>query len=288
MKLLLKRAAANDFCWSLLGSSLVKAANYAQQMRSLHRGAPHEVAAQAAVQRRIPDLVVRHGPFQGMKYPASTSVGSQLFPKLLGSYEREIAGIIEDICRTPYSEIVDIGCAEGYYAVGLAMRIPTASVYAYDTNSEAIRLCEQMAVLNGVDDRVAVGAFCDIEALKSIPFTERSLIISDCEGYEKVLFTEEMASFLTHHDLLIEVHDFLDLDTSAVLRERFKSSHDIHVVQSLDDIKKAQTYDGYDELEGYSLAERRTLVGEFRPAIMEWFYMQSRASKAGRASTSGS
>lgn len=42
----------------------------------------------------FPDLIVKHGPFKGMKYPAVKSVGSSLFPKLLGCYEKEIQGII--------------------------------------------------------------------------------------------------------------------------------------------------------------------------------------------------
>ena len=36
-----------------------------------------------------PNLTVLHGPFRGMRYPEMRSVGSALFPKILGSYERE-------------------------------------------------------------------------------------------------------------------------------------------------------------------------------------------------------
>ena len=114
-----------------------------------------------------------------MKYPDQKSVGSALIPKIVGSYESELHQIIGKICNTDYSEIVDIGCAEGYYAVGLAMRIPTARVYAYDINAKAIDLCRQMAQINNVADRVTTGSFCDINTLKSIPFTKKALIISD-------------------------------------------------------------------------------------------------------------
>ncbi len=61
------------------------------------------------------------GPFAGMAYVAR-AVGSAVVPKLVGSYEQELHGVLADIAQTPYMVVVDVGCAEGYYAVGLAAR----------------------------------------------------------------------------------------------------------------------------------------------------------------------
>jgi methylase of polypeptide subunit release factors len=120
-----------------------------------------------------------------MAYPQAAAVGSALFPKLLGSYERELHPWIERICRGQYTEIIDVGCAEGYYAVGLARRLPNVKVYAYDIDADARQLCKAMARLNGIADRVTVRGACDAEELLSIPISGRGLIISDCGGYEK-------------------------------------------------------------------------------------------------------
>ena len=38
------------------------------------------------------NLEVRTGPFAGMQYPQAKSAGSSLLPKILGSYEKELAG----------------------------------------------------------------------------------------------------------------------------------------------------------------------------------------------------
>jgi SAM-dependent methyltransferase len=210
-----------------------------------------------------------------MKYPESNSVGSGLYPKLLGSYEREIEAVLERICSTEYTEIVDIGCAEGYYTVGLAMRIKTAKVFAYDINEEAIRLCTKMARINNVSDRLVTGSFCDLDILKSIPLTKKALIISDCEGYEKELFTKESATILAPHDLLIEVHDLIDIEISSYIRKNFEATHEIEVYQSIDDINKARQYD-YEELKGFDLSARKLILAEKRKATMEWFYLRSR------------
>ncbi len=208
-----------------------------------------------------------------MKYAEATQISGMVFSKLLGSYEKELEPILERISKKKYSEIVNIGCAEGYYSIGFALINDGAKVFAYDTNKHAISLCNRMAKLNNVEHCLITGSFCDTEILKAIPFTNKGLIISDCEGYEKYLFTEEVVPLLANHDLLIEIHDCVDSTISSVIHKRFKHTHDIEVIKSIDDYTKAQVYK-YKELEKYNLEIRKTLLAENRVSIMEWYYMQ--------------
>jgi hypothetical protein len=153
--------------------------------------------------------------------------------------------------------------------------MPGVTVHAYDLDDDARRLCRQMAELNSVSSRVITGAFCDADRLKSIAFKGRALIISDCEGYEKQLFTEGVASFLAAHDVLVEIHDFIDIEISLRLRRVFAATHDIEVLESVDDIRKVHHY-AYDELEGLDLSARKEVLAERRPAAMQWFFMKTR------------
>lgn len=272
MKSLLKKFASrvikNDRFWTLFDATLLKVTRYAESKR---RNIKYHSVIDPAIQTLFPDLIVAHGPFQGMKYPKAQSIDN-LFSKLIGSYERELDSILEKICKTNYTEIVDIGCAEGYYAVGLTMRIPSATMFAYDIDEKAKALCVEMAKLNHVVQRIVMGTFCDANTLTSIPFKERGLIISDCEGYERNLFTTEIIPFLAHHDLLIEIHDLIDIEISSLIRKRFENTHHITSIQSIDDITKAHTY-FYKELSGYDLASRKILLAEDRSAIQEWFFL---------------
>lgn len=282
MKSLVKRslyhAVQNEILWTILNRTLIRAARYAKKERSISKNRPLLDKARAdAIVAISPNLEVKNGVFKGLKYPELRSVCSAICPKLLGSYEREIEPVLERICSDAYTEIVDIGCAEGYYAVGLAMRIGAAKVYAYDTDKQALRLCRDMAILNGVSDRLLTGTFCDLSTLKNISFSRKALIMSDCEGYEKKLFTRDAVELLVPHDLLIEIHDFIDIEISTQIREAFHETHEIEVYQSIDDIKKAQAYE-YKELRKFSLADRKAILAEGRPAIMEWFFMRSRQS----------
>jgi precorrin-6B methylase 2 len=219
----------------------------------------------------IEGMQVLHGPFKGLKYPGLKSVCSTIYPKLLGSYESELGPLIESLCQKNYSAIVDIGCAEGYYAIGFALRIPSARVYAFDTDDEALALCKKMADLNQTS--IKLGGFCDSKTLEKLDLGSKALIISDCEGYEAYLFSKELVRKLSQHDFLIESHDCINIQTTQILREAFADTHTIEEIQSVDDIIKAYTYN-YPELASFSLEDKRNFLHEGRPGTMRWLYLQ--------------
>ena len=206
-----------------------------------------------------------------MEFGGTVSAGSTLVPKILGSYERELHAVIARILATEHSDIVDIGCAEGYYAVGFAMLFPRAAVHAFDTSPRARRLCSEMARLNGVAERLILGGRCDDTTLERLALGDRALILSDCEGYEARLFTGRVAARLAAHDVLIEVHDALDPDLSKRLQALFEHTHDVTVVESIDDKRKLRN-GGFPEIAGYDTKTQHRLVSEGRHGLMEWLY----------------
>jgi hypothetical protein len=275
IKSIIYYAVKNDYSWAILRATLVRTSEYVKFVRRGIDGDDNKIISEA-IQSVCPGHAVKHGPFKGMKYPESKSVGSSLFPKLLGSYEKEIHPVIERICKRPYTEILDIGCAEGYYAVGLAIRIPTATVHAFDTNEEATRLCRSMAQSNDVDKRVITKSFCDENTLKTFPFTKRGLVFCDCEGYEKDLFTQDVIENLSKHDLLIEIHDGFDPSISSSIRQLFGKTHKLEVIDVLSDINRLRTSE-YVEMENFDLKTRYFLLAEWRRNSTEWFYLESKA-----------
>ena len=259
----------------LLDGSLVKAADFYRRNRMpVMEG---EVAAryEAMFRELVLELTVRSGPFQGMKYPGAEAAGSALIPKLLGSYERELHPMIGRLIAKGYDDVIDVGCAEGYYAIGMAMRLPGARIHAYDTSETARDLCSAMARLNGVADQVSVQTTCTPETLITFPQRGRTLVIVDCEAYEKVLFTPAVRDALKNCDLLIEMHDFLDVTISTELEALFRSTHELTNVLSVDDIQKAKHYP-YPELAGLPIPVRFHLLREGRPMIMEWLLAEAR------------
>lgn len=216
--------------------------------------------------------VVQAGPFAGMRYVRQAK-GSVLLPKLLGIYERELFDAIRTLSSRAPDAVVDVGCAEGYYAVGLARTVPTAAVYAFDIDPEAQRLCRMLAVANAVDERLRVAGACDAAALQSILETHRRvLVVSDCEGFEGQLLDPARAPGLARADLLVEVHEFARPGVTEVLLQRFHSTHTVTRIPA----------DPIDPESVTALAEfddetRRKSTSEFRPAGMEWLLCLTRS-----------
>jgi hypothetical protein len=161
-------------------------------------------------------LTVRRGPFAGMTYASAHSTGSAIVPKLLGSYECELHGVLAEIARRepPYSMVLDIGAAEGYYAVGVARMLPETRVIAYEIEEDGRTLLAANARVNGVSDRIAIHGACTPEALASVSAevaaSARVLIITDCEGAEYGLLDHvrqpAVASMMRRADVLMELH----------------------------------------------------------------------------------
>jgi len=263
----------NPLSWRLLNGTFLRLARKMDQWRRAE--IENEPLLDDSIRSRFLNRMVRHGLFYGMKYPSLEAAGSALFPKLLGSYERELHHIMERIVRTDYETVVDVGCAEGYYATGLALRLPEARVIAFDVDASARELCRQMTEANGVSSRVEIRSECSPLALMELPLGRRALIISDCEGYEQHLFTPDTIAMLAAHDVLIEVHAFVNPDIPVLLRQRFAATHHIESVASTDDADKPAHYPWIAQ-ENFTPEEWRALLAEGRPGIMEWLWLTSK------------
>ena len=170
------------------------------------------------------------GPFQGMNY-VGASVGSALVPKLVGSYEVELSGAIEQMARHGYDRIFNVGCAEGYYAVGLARFIPQARVVVFEMEEKGRALVRAMAERNSVLDRFEILGTCEPQGLASALATpSRTLVICDVEGYEDVLMNPVACPPLTRAHILVELHDCKNAGVSERVSRRFEATHDITIL----------------------------------------------------------
>src|SRR6185369_14053667 len=210
--------------------------------------------------------VVQDGPFAKMKFVSEAS-NSSVVPKIVGSYEAELHQTVRGLAATDYAAIVNIGCAEGCYAVGLARMFPSAVVHAFDLDPLARRLCGEMAESNGV--AVTIHGECTAEALNGVlPKTGRSLIVCDCEGAEVQILDPKAVSALSSCDMLIELHDFIDPSISGTLQRRFADTHDIDLIDS-----RPRDPQAFPAVSFLTKLEQRLAVAEFRPDNMQWAFM---------------
>jgi predicted O-methyltransferase YrrM len=211
---------------------------------------------------------VQSGPFAGMNYGLRAAEGSGS-ARLLGVYEASLAPVIEQIIARAYPLVVDIGCAEGYYAVGLARRMPASRIMARDASPKAQDLCRRLAQMNGVQDRVEVGGLMDHASL-AICAAQRTLILCDIEGAEAELLDPVAAPALTQADILVECHDVMRPGLTALLADRFGASH--HVTR-MDRQIAARLPDWMEEL---SDLDRLIALWEWRGGPTPWLWMQAK------------
>lgn len=194
-------------------AALHRALRFLAQWRSI-------LLANTIVSRHGPEVL--GGPFAGMRYVAASAEGA-LAPRLLGVYEQELVPDLEALIAEAPEAVIDIGCAEGYYAVGLARRLPDATVHAFDIEPAAREACADLARRNGVDGRIIVGG--EFQPQDFAAFADRrTLVVVDIEGAEADLLRPDAAPALAHMALVVETHGAAVTD---LLAARFAGTHHV-------------------------------------------------------------
>jgi precorrin-6B methylase 2 len=222
----------------------------------------------AIVHKMSPNFTILNGPFKGMKYPSIDITELTLVPKISGSYEGHLTPLINKINKTAYNNILDIGCAEGYYAVGFAMNIPSTQVHCFDVNEKDLQFCKEMASLNKVNN-LTYNNFCSPTTLINFEYGKKSLIFCDCEGYELELFNDDVVVALKNTDVLVELHDVCNPIISSTLLKRFGATHDVLIINNsnIDNSKLGG-------LENLTPAEKAFAVYEHRGGLYQNIFME--------------
>ena len=221
-------------------------------------------------------LQVAAGPFAGMTYP-SFAVGraEQLVAKLLGSYECELHAAVEGLLRQEWDQVIDIGAGDGYYAVGLALRCPSATVRAWEMNPLPARVCAELARANGVQGRLDLRGECTLDTLRALP-DQPSLVISDCEGCEDLLLRPDAVPVLRRSALLVEIHESLAPGVEERLLDRFAATHTIETIDMQP--RHVGEYPALGSVQEMHFMEQELLVSEFRSQPVRWGVMTPAAS----------
>jgi precorrin-6B methylase 2 len=218
--------------------------------------------------------VVLAGLFKGMIYPRLESYGSELAPKILGTYEYEIQDKLKTFMDFAPNNVLDIGCAEGYYAVGIGMKLNKSRILAFDVSKKAISLCKNLASRNGVSN-IDYKEKCDSSYIADFPFQKNDLIICDTEGYEWLLFNETNVQNLRNCNLIIELHNS-ENHSRANFINLFKNTHQIEIFQ----YKKRIDFQ-CELLEGMDMTKKSYILSECRNGILnegsqEWLVLQAK------------
>lgn len=226
---------------------------------------------------RIFGTRVVQGPFGGMHIPLHTEWDDGNFAcKILGTYEHELHGAVHHaIWRRP-EIIVNVGCGEGFYAIGLARHLPDACVYAMDISDSARDLCKDYAERNQVGHiNVIKGAKRPEELFIGQVFGHR-LYVVDAEGDEMELLDPERCIPLRYSDIIVECHDFLRKDASSIIADRFSGTHRVELVRP-----RMPNYEQFEFLRMSPTVMSVLMVTEKRPMPTYWLTMWANHKETG-------
>jgi hypothetical protein len=213
---------------------------------------------------------VLNGPFAGMLY-LNEPVWGSITPRWIGSYESCLWPAVNDIITRGYARIIDVGCAEGYYAAGLCRALPGTEVFAYDLDPDSQAQVRKLWQLNGSPGRLNVRGLLNHEELERLA-SPGDLLICDIEGGEMQLLDPSGCPTLNSLDILVEVHQTGVTSpeaNAAILKQRFAATHDI---RQFDESSRATDFDHVSPLDADTL---KKAISEGRPYPQVWLWMKS-------------
>jgi len=272
--------------WNAIESSSVAMSVYRSYRRLLPSSArtllrwltmPRWNAAAALVRHRA-DNTVLSGPFTGMHLSLTPVSSRNLLGYLLGTQEIELHDVVRRAIVRGYPRIINVGAADGYYAVGFLRQMPRTKVTAFEGVLEHHAGLLRAAVLNGVAARFTLKGFCrsdDLGAeLAELPGS--TLVLADIEGGELDMLDLIKVPRLSYADILVETHDAFVPNCTEKLKVRFSETHNVEQIvarpRSLADFPAAII----PELSKFMPRTAVELMNERRTGTQMWLYLTAK------------
>ena len=243
-------------------------------MLNFFRGVKHRLAQQIVISAKKCGawLTSGHlhgrigsGPFRAVRLSELEVFGGQT-AKLLGTYELELHAALEKIERLRPSVVLNVGGAEGYYAVGMAAAWGVEKIIVYELTTEGREVIATNANLNGIGERLDIRGVCTARnLLETLRNESVQLMIMDIEGAELDVLEPDVLRGLKNCVVVIESHDFCRPGCIDELCARFQDTHSIEVITSGKRIVPDFPYASH-----MPAILKRWLMDEGRPGPMQW------------------
>ena len=219
------------------------------------------------------NYTVAHGSFKGMKLNQKVWWSkNDYITQTLGIYEEHILKKITNFAKSGASTLIDVGAADGYFAVGMAYSNIYKNVYAFEIEKEGRDRILENANANKCNDKIKVFGEADVGSIsKIIKGEDKVTVMIDIEGAEYEFFSEDMFKILSGNYVICELHPWMvDGGDSLQIKLLNKASEKFNV-----ELIKRDTYrpNMFSEFDNLSDEERLVAVGEGREKNMQWMVL---------------
>jgi len=214
--------------------------------------------------------VVKYGPFTGLHLDRETWWGKlDLGSQCLGLYEKEILNLIEATEAGQYRTFIDIGAADGYYAIGMLVSGKVGRTICFEqTEKGRSVIAENWKKNRSVGELTILGeANASSFATLNPADLENALVLVDIEGFEFELLTDEVLSLLKSSTVVIEIHHWMDnfLDKYTTFLRHADRYFDVEVIERVE-----RETSNLPELRDFTDDNRLLLTSERRPGVMRF------------------
>ena len=224
------------------------------------------------------DSTVAYGPFEGLRLSDTSWWGAaDRGSMLLGIYEKEVIDAVADFAQTR-DIFIDIGAADGYYAVGAVASGLFEMAICFEISQEGQAAISENAKRNGVSNRVHIMGeatpdfMLDLREKFSIDVS-RAIFLIDIEGAEFELVTEQFLREVSRSVLIIEIHDWMARHEFEV-EELASRAAEIFKVSWLTTGSRDMSI--FQELSEWPDDDRWILCSESRRKLMRWMVLTPR------------
>ena len=216
--------------------------------------------------------LVSRGPFQGLKLNKDTWWGkSDLGSQCLGLYEAELLDLIAS--KGPFDTFLDIGAADGYYAVGMLHSKMAKQAICYEVSQDGQRAIKENWLSNQSPGRMLIYGEANEESITSIApsLGSDSLVLIDVEGFEFSLLTSRVVSLLSRVKVIIEIHNWVPdfIQKYSSLLRRLDEHFEINVIEP-----SGRNTQQIDLLRSFTDDNRLLVASERRPCMMRFLFLE--------------
>tara|TARA_B100000900_G_C20510276_1_gene687684 strand:+ start:56 stop:883 length:828 start_codon:yes stop_codon:yes gene_type:complete len=210
------------------------------------------------------------GCYQGMILNKKQWWGrSDVLTKLLGMYEQEVQIKINEILKNnKIKNFIDIGAADGFFAIGVKLKNPEVNVIAYELSNVGREFLSIAEKINNV--QIEIHSEATYESL--FPYREnKNLFLIDIEGDEYNLLNNKILEMHKKSFFIIELHIHTKKERSS--KAKFISLCSDLFKTSL--IKTgSRDFIDFDFLHDLSDYDRWILASEGRECMGEWLILE--------------
>ena len=213
---------------------------------------------------------IMYGPFKGLRLLNHSWWGTaDRASMLLGLYEQELLTSLSDIPQK-YKTFIDLGAADGYYAVGVLRSNMFEKSYAFEISKSGQEVIKKNAENNNISEKIFIRGEADKKFYEEVPCCdiENSVLFIDIEGGEFDLLDKNIFSIFHNSIIFIELHDWFFVDGDQKLSKLRDDAKDFFRISEL--TQGSRDPSKFPELRELSDNDRWLICSEGRGQLMRW------------------